>query len=339
MTSSIRKFLSRPILKTCAIAALATACALAVPTASNARPQEAGTIATEGLALPGTLRVQPGAGDDVVGSLKTAAGVLSFRTSSMDAKGGITAKGAAPDHVRVRLEVNGAVLDHEIDYATGTLTVRAAEDVVISAADRDVLKTFQSELGRNLALQGSVRSLPKAHDMLWRLSEMYSEVPLGHRIGRTWVIRRGSEAPMTGQGLSDARDGLLSFGTQARPRGDVVAAACNEQGGGSFTNLKNIANVCDDDTVFYRGSAHDFCPSHGYSSRTVAYGCGASSCPGRCGAGCGVADGMGAWYQDCLDHDVCNRDHNSQLGACGDEWTEAADDYAFGAITCYTTCG
>lgn len=329
----------KPKYKSRVLATFATALALALPIVLNAAPQDTPAIAADALAMPGTLQVQSAAGDDVAGSLKTAAGAMSFQTSSVDAKGEMAAKGASPDRVRVRLEVNGAVLDHEIDYAAGTLTVHAADEVVISAADREVLKSFQSELGRNLALQGSVRSLPKAHDMLWRLSEMYSEVPLGHRIGRNWVIRRGNDAPMTRQDLSEAREGLLSFGAQAKPRGDIVAAACNDQGGGSFTNLKSIANVCDDDRVFYRSSAHDFCPSHGYSSKTVAYGCGASSCAGRCGAGCGVADGMGAWYQDCLDHDVCNRDHNSQLGGCGDEWTEAADDYAFGAISCYTTCG
>ncbi|MBL8262764.1 MAG: hypothetical protein JNM58_10075 [Xanthomonadaceae bacterium] len=329
----------KPKFKSRVLATFATALALALPIALNAAPQDTPAIAADALAMPGTLQVQSAAGDDVAGSLKTAAGAMSFETSSVDAKGEMAAKGASPDRVRVRLEVNGAVLDHEIDYAAGTLTVHAADEVVISAADREVLKSFQSELGRNLALQGSVRSLPKAHDMLWRLSEMYSEVPLGHRIGKNWVIRRGNDAPMTRQDLSEAREGLLSFGAQAKPRGDIVAAACNDQGGGSFTNLKSIANVCDDDRVFYRSSAHDFCPSHGYSSKTVAYGCGASSCAGRCGAGCGVADGMGAWYQDCLDHDVCNRDHNSQLGGCGDEWTEAADDYAFGAISCYTTCG
>lgn len=40
-----------------------------------------------------------------------------------------------------------------------------------------------------------------------------------------------------------------------------------------------------------------------------------------------------------LDHGVCNRDHNSQWGGSGDEWTEAAADDAFGAIACDTTCG
>jgi hypothetical protein len=326
-------------LKTVVLASLAAASAMAAPLALHAQPQEDTAVPAEMLALPGTLRMQRLAGDDMAGQLKTAAGAMSFQTSSFDASGRIAAKGATPDRVRVRLEINGAVLDHEIDYAAGTLTVRAAEEVVIGAADRDVLKSFQSELGRDLALQGSVRTLSKPHDMLWRLSEMYSEVPLGHRLGKEWVIRRGTDAPMTQQGLGDARESLLSLGGGARPRGDIVAAACNERGGGSFTNLKSIANVCDDDRVFYRSSSHDYCPSHGYSSKTVAYGCGSNSCAGRCGAGCGVADGMGAWYQDCLDHDVCNRDHNSQLGGCGDEWTEAADDYAFGTISCYTTCG
>lgn len=306
---------------------------------SAASPDVVSAAAAEAPAQPGQMKVLAAAGDDVAGTLVTPSGALSFRTNSLSA-GKSTAKGVSPDRVTVRLEVNGAVIDHDIDYAAGTMTVRTVDRVVIDEQDRAVLKSFQTELGRTLPTLAGGQRAPKSHDMLWRLAEMYSEVPLGKTFAAEWVVKRGDAKPIAPQARDfDRESGSIVPGAQALDRQPIVAAAaCNEQGGGSFTNLHAIVDVCDDDRVFYRSSAHDFCPSHGYSSKSVAYGCGASSCPGRCGAGCGVGDGLGAWYQDCLDHDICNRDHNSQLGACGDEWTEAADDYAFGAISCYTTC-
>lgn len=62
-----------------------------------------------------------------------------------------------------------------------------------------------------------------------------------------------------------------------------------------------------------------------------------SNCIGRCGSGCGSWFSLAsAWTKDCLDHDRCGRvlggstdpfDNN-----CGDEYSDAADDYAFGVI-------
>lgn len=299
-----------------------------------AEPRPAADTA-EDLVQPGQLKIAKALGDDVTGQLVTPSGAMTFTTRSLSAAGKRAAAGAAPDRVQARLEVNGAVIDHEIDYAAGTLVVSTEAGVVIDASDRAVLRTFQTELGRSLLMQGSAKRTPKSLDLLWRLSEMYSEVPLGHRLKQTWTIRRSDAKPLL-PGATLANAG--ANGDLPRLDAPPQKLACNEQSGGSFTNLHSIADVCLSGRVYYRASAHDFCPTHGYTSKTVAYGCGASSCAGRCGAGCGVGDGLGAWYQDCLDHDVCNRDHNSQLGACGDEWTEAADDYAFGAISCYTTC-
>lgn len=314
-------------------------------TATVSMPQETriaaeSPVVREAVVEAGVLRANPLAdgSDDIAGSLQTPSGVLSFQTRSLSANG-IAAKGSAPQHVQIRLEVNGAVIDHDIDYAAGTVTVRTAERVVIDENDRSVLRSFQNELGRSLSQQGGFERLPKSQDFLWRLAEMYSEVPLGKTFAAEWVIRRSDAQPIA-QPIRNAPgpDALLPGMQPQTGQPQVVALACNEQSGGSFINLHSIADVCKKSPVRYRSSAHDYCPAHGYTSKTVAYGCGASSCAGRCGAGCGVADGLGAWYQDCLDHDVCNRDHGSQLGACGDEWTEAADDYAFGAISCYTTC-
>lgn len=328
-----------PILK---ISLTAAACsvllALGAWTAGPASAASPDATPAEAPAQPGQMKVLATAGDDVAGTLATPSGALSFRTASL-AAGKAAAQGVPPDRVTVRLEVNGAVIDHDIDYIAGTMTVRTTERVVIDAPDRAVLKSFQIELGRTLPTLTSGQRVPKSHDALWRLAEMYSEVPLGRTFAPEWVVKRGGATPIAPPaGVLDRETGTLLPGGQSLGRPQIMAAACNEQSGGSFTNLHAIVDVCDDDRVFYRASSHDYCPTHGYTSKSVAYGCGASSCPGRCGAGCGVGDGLGAWYQDCLDHDICNRDHNSQLGACGDEWTEAADDYAFGAISCYTTC-
>lgn len=59
-------------------------------------------------------------------------------------------------------------------------------------------------------------------------------------------------------------------------------------------------------------------------------------CIGRCGAKCGQWWIPSAWTKDCLDHDQCSLKNNSTTGPldrnCGDEYTEAADDYIFGVI-------
>ncbi len=309
--------------------------------AAAAPSATAPTNAPEALVEPGQLRMRAAkaaSGDDIAGDMRTPSGALSFQTTSLSAGKSVVA-GVAPERVRVRLEVNGALIDHEIDYASGTMTVRTVERVVIDEADRAVLRSFQNELGRALSAQGSMQRMPKSKDMLWRLAEMYSEVPLGRKFAPEWVVRR-NDAPRIDLSAPAPSAPRLPFARDTGKGLEIgTRAACNDQGGGSFINLRSIANVCDDDVAFSRSSSHDYCPAHGYSAKSVRYGCSASSCAGRCGAGCGVADGVGAWYQDCLDHDVCNRDHNSQLGACGDEFNEAADDYAFGTISCYTTCG
>ncbi|MEM6831923.1 MAG: hypothetical protein AAF551_15540, partial [Bacteroidota bacterium] len=59
-------------------------------------------------------------------------------------------------------------------------------------------------------------------------------------------------------------------------------------------------------------------------------------CMGRCGANCGRWWIPSAWTKDCMDHDQCSNVNNSSGGVadgnCGDEFTQAADDYVFGVI-------
>lgn len=54
-------------------------------------------------------------------------------------------------------------------------------------------------------------------------------------------------------------------------------------------------------------------------------------CMGRCGADCGHWWIPSGWTKDCLDHDACSLRNSASGGSsdpnCGDEYTEAADDW------------
>lgn len=51
-----------------------------------------------------------------------------------------------------------------------------------------------------------------------------------------------------------------------------------------------------------------------------------ADCPGQCGAGCNGVGTFGGYYQDCLDHDICFRHHNSRR-VCYDERQDARGDF------------
>jgi hypothetical protein len=286
--------------------------------------------AEPGLLKAGLLRSDS---DDLVGSMKTASGAMSFQTKSIRA-GKTALSRVVPDRIQARIEVNGAVIDHEIDYAANTVTIRTDGKVVIDQADRNVLRSFQEQYGREMqsSLAPSKTGSAKAQELLWRLSEMYSEVPLGIKFDKVWIVDINPKH-MQKIDSSQLNTSFVKQSNLFTVDQTTAAAKCNEQNGGGFINLHDSADVCRSDIVFSRSSAHDFCPDHGYFSSSAQYGCGSNSCAGRCGGGCGL-DGRGAWYKDCLDHDVCNRTHNSQLGGCADEWKEAADDYLNGLIEC-----
>ncbi|MEO6064166.1 MAG: hypothetical protein ABIP49_00100 [Lysobacterales bacterium] len=255
--------------------------------------------------------------DDVSGTLTSPSGVMSFQTAS-STSGISTAKGATPTRVEVILEVNGAVLHHVVDDANGTVTISTAETVTLGKRDVNILKTFQQEFARAALTAETFYSMPRATEMLWRLSEMYSEAPVGITLARVNVINLKPDPEQQAD-----FDGAVP--SQAK--------ACGQSGGG-FIDLHDQGNVCDKGHL-WRSEAHDYCPQHGYITNSHQdFGCATSGCYGRCGSGCGPLNGQGAWQKDCLDHDVCNRTHGEQFGGCGDEWNEAADDYLNGTIHC-----
>lgn len=285
--------------------------------------------AVEEIAIePGVIRIASTrkSGDDLSGTLTTPSGAMSFRTVGTTS-GKATAAGVSPDRLEVTLEVNGALIRHVFDDAQRTVKITTQDEVALKEADVKVLITFQQEFARALLTEKNFTSMPRATEMLWRLSEMYSEAPFGITLPRQRVI----DLAIDPERYTDV-DGLASVDL----RGSLTKA-CG-QGGNGFIDLHDQGNVCDNGHL-WRSEAHDYCSGpgshHGY--QTVShydFGCGSTSCAGRCGGGCGALNGQGAWQKDCLDHDRCNRTHGQQFEGCGDEWNEAADDYLNGEIHC-----
>lgn len=300
----------------------------------NAQVEARETADGHGEAVP-KIAIEPGSitvnakragSDDLVGTLTTPSGAMSFTTESTSA-GKASAPGARPERVVVTLEVNGAVIRHDFDANARNVTISTPEPVKFDKADLAVLLTFQQEFAKARLTEQNFLSMPRATELVWRLSEMYSEAPLNFPLQKLRVIDLSGNAEQ----YTD-NDEMRSEPVNA------LAKACNGQGGNGFIDLHDQGNVCDNGHL-WRSEAHDYCSGPGahHSYETLAhydFGCGSSSCAGRCGGGCGALNGQGAWQKDCLDHDRCNRVHGQQFEGCGDEWNEAADDYLNGEIHC-----
>lgn len=269
------------------------------------------------------LSAQKADSDDVAGSVWSKSGAMSFRTLSTT-HDKATARGSKPDRVEATLEVNGIAIKHVFDSLQNNVVISTPESVKLEKADVEVLKTFQQEFAKSRLTAENFASMPRATEVVWRLSEMYSEAPYGVSLPKLRVVAFDRDPEQNAD-----IDGLFGIGSAAK--------ACGASGGG-FIDLHDQGNVCDKGHL-WRSEAHDYCtgPGANHTMKTVAhqdFGCATNGCYGRCGGGCGVLNGQGAWQKDCLDHDVCNRTHGQQFSGCGDEWNEAADDYLNGEIHC-----
>ena len=279
---------------------------------------------------PGVIRVEAArASDDLSGTLTSPSGAMSFRTAATT-RGKATPRGGAADRIEATLEVNGAVIRHVFDSKQRNVTISTDDAVTLDEADVKVLIAFQQEFARTRLTEKSFTSMPRATEVLWRLSEMYSEAPVGITLERVRVI----DLSMNPENYTDND----AAGDKPDLRGATLQAKACGQGGNGFIDLHDQGNVCDRGHL-WRSEAHDYCSGpgshHGYTTIShYDFGCGSTSCAGRCGGGCGVLNGQGAWQKDCLDHDRCNRTHGQQFEGCGDEWNEAADDYLNGEIHC-----
>lgn len=284
---------------------------------------------------PGTIEIESASkrqdDPDLTGSLSTPSGEMSFHTRSTRA-GKRVPNGAVADRVEAVLEINGAVITHVFDDARGTITIKTDEPVTLAEADVRVLMTFQQAFGKARLSGRNADIMSRPTEVLFRLGEMYSEAPLGAVIAPYRKIRPDSSLYVSQDAPALAAGPNLLAGPD-------LAKSCANRNGNEFIDLGRQGNVCDKGYLA-RSEAHDYCMGpgriyHGYvTSQGIQFGCGSNACKGRCGAGCGALDGVGAWQKDCLDHDRCSLLHGQMFQGCGDEWDEAVDDYLLGVIRC-----
>ena len=282
---------------------------------------------------------------DFGGTVVSSSGVIKFRAVGL-AAGGQKIVGAAPPSItRVVIDLDGAPINIEFDEKNLNVQIRQSTGLVIEPKHQEMLKTFGVEVQRQLlANHQDPTLLSVTEQRLWRLTEMYAEVPNGYRFDRERSVTLREPIMVEDERSNKFQNGVridLDALESDRVLNDELLAGCASGGVDNLYNLKNAKNVCSKSATAKRTAYHDFCPTHGYISESTAYGCASSVCRGRCGPGCsmGVAvKGWGAWGQDCLDHDVCNQAHNSQLGGCSDEFNDATDDYLKITFSCYTGC-
>lgn len=277
---------------------------------------------------------------DFGGTVVSNSGVVNFRAVGL-AEGGQKVVGAAqPSITRVVIELDGAPINIEFDEKTRKVQISQATGLTIEPKHQEMLKTFGLEVQRQLfANHQDPGLLSVTEQRLYRLTEMYAEVPNGYRFDRERSVTLREPLMVEVEPSNKFRDSVIL--DSDRVLNDDLLKGCVSGGVDNLYNLKNAKNVCSKSATGKRSAYHDFCPTHGYTSESTAYGCASSVCRGRCGPGCtmgALPKGMGAWGQDCLDHDVCNQAHNSQLGGCSDEFNDAADDYLLIVINCYTGC-
>lgn len=262
---------------------------------------------------------------DIDGQYTSAGSVVLFHVESWTA-GTPSAVGAIPDKVTIRLEVNGAPIDHEFDYGTQTVTIDGY-GTTLYGDDVQVFRSFYPMLEKSLyesvmTEKNMVARDVTAQDALLRLATMYSEAPVGVVLRQRTV---GPPAEDTGRAERDRAPVIGSEPFSEPSKEEVMAAACQVNGADGITDLYRPCSA-----LRYRYTFHD-ADNHCYWSTYEAYGENSDNCKGRCGVGCGVLGGRGNWTVDCHDHDWCSTYHNS---GCGDEWREAADDYLRGGGRC-----
>ncbi len=282
---------------------------------------------------------------DFAGTVVSKSGVVKFRAIGLTEGGQKVVGAARPSFTRIVIDLDGVPIDVEFNEKSQNVQIRQSTGLIIEPKHQAMLQTFGVEVQRQLFInhQDPAR-LSVTEQRLWRLTEMYAEVPNGYRFDseRNVALR---EPVIVNNDLSTKvqNDSIIDLDALESDLvlNDELLKACVSGGVDDLYNLKNAKDVCDRKKTATRTARHDFCPTHGYLSETTAYGCASSNCRGRCGPGCTMGilpSGMGAYGQDCLDHDVCNQAHNSQLGGCSDEFNDAADDYLLLTISCYTGC-
>ena len=289
---------------------------------------------TTGMSAPGgipaaapvtdELQISTNTGDEVTGSFARGASIVEFeshRTSAVSAS--------------VSILVNGKKVTASRDLKAGTATWSGAGAVMLPD-DREVLLGLTTAL--NLEWLEPTRdqkgTLGGHRDMVLRMVMLLAEAPLGMPLDAQVTprpVERTLERTPEMIGVEPADLPCVS---------DVIATT--DAGSDERREAVIQCQAADDNGIWYmtcdtgyRAICHD-ATTHCWGCEWVHSGPASFECMGECGPGCW---GLNIYSVDCGDHDQCGRVHGGSYDPwdanCGDEYSEASDDFIWGWPNCF----
>lgn len=199
-----------------------------------------------------------------------------------------------PSTMRGNVTVGDAAITLTADLDAQEMTVDAG-NASLTALQKEALRTIASRLRGAVESRGA--TLPAHAKLMARMTTYWSEAPPQH----TLLTRKIAAASKRDEGIA-----CISVGA-------TVTAQYDSDGTVNQTT------------------------GYGYSDAVVVGSTARAGyeCMGRCGPGCQPWYAFdSAWCKDCLDHDQCSNVFYASGGSsdpnCGDEYDEAADDWAWG---------
>ncbi|SEL44322.1 hypothetical protein SAMN04487910_2470 [Aquimarina amphilecti] len=196
------------------------------------------------------------------------------------------------NYYTLKVSINDVRLVASIDYDTEYIEIDG-KSVVLSNKEKETLLMIGEQISEYLFKDGSVDNFTMAEFTLLKLLEYWAKSPSNYSYEK--IIFKGKQTN-------------LSKG--------------NDDGITCIRKNTYVTAVYDDNV------------GQTYRDRKLVNG---DRCLGRCGSGCpGVFSIASAWTKDCLDHDQCGRVLGGSTNPfdrnCGDEYSQAADDFLFGVL-------
>ncbi len=260
--------------------------------------------------------------DEITGVLRSATLRVSFSSRMQDRS-----------HAVLQVKLGDIMLGAEADLGEDTRTLDG-HGHELSLDEHLALAELNTALEQHL--DPYKRELAPHADLLHRVVSYWAEAPVGYEFKRRVITRTAPNIPPL---QPDAVAATCTYGCESIPSCFLDDSCCESCGWPCGCNGNSLAHLQQGCSCAYYWLSYDYLGEYCYCSEVFVAGCDLdSACLGRCGSGCGGADGAGVYSYDCADHDRCGRGHgdcysSSDVG-CLDEFDEAADDYLLLSYNC-----
>lgn len=261
------------------------------------------------------LRIANSSASHSAGSFAYSATTVDFSTTTTNSV-----------NTDAKIVVAGKTFTAKKDIVTGTAQW-SGSDTALNEEDRAAVSAFTHALNSAWVEPANTAksTIPAHQDLTFRLALLVGEAPLHEKIG-TQTVPRPAERKTAKAIPADVsknecvEDGISSTNPNSAER-HAVLIQCQQ------ANEDNILYTgCNE----YAALSHDY-DNHCFITERIYVGPASFDCMAKCGSGCFVVTG---YTYDCGDHDRCNREHNSNMGGCSDEFWEADDDFLWSSNQC-----